>query len=132
MAGEIAQRIVEEVGSVAKQILVLGLTFKENVPDLRNSKVADLVLRLESHGLEVTVHDPVASAVEAKLLYGIDLVPEMNGPYDALVGAVEHASYRKLSAADFAALVRPGGLVADIKGMWRSIDLPPGLHRWQL
>ena len=132
MAGEIAQRIVEEVGSVAKQILVLGLTFKENVPDLRNSKAAELVLRLESHGLEVTVHDPLASATEAKLLYGIDLVPEMNGPYDALVGAVEHASYRKLSAADFAALVRPGGLVADIKGMWRSIDLPPGLHRWQL
>ena len=132
MGGEIAQRIAETVGAADARVLVLGLTFKENVPDLRNSKVVDLVRGLESHGYEVSVHDPMASAAEAARLYAIDLVPEMDGPYDAVVGAVEHAQYKMLGAADLVALVRPGGLVADIKGMWRAVELPPGLRRWQL
>ena len=128
IAGEIARRV--ERG----RALVLGLTFKENVPDLRNSKVADLVAGLTARGLEVAVHDPLADAGEAAALYGIELLgalPEAGG-YDAIVGAVAHDAYRAFTAADFTRLCAPGALVADIKGMWRDTTLPDGLRRWQL
>ena len=128
IAGEIARRV--ERG----RALVLGLTFKENVPDLRNSKVADLVADLAQRGLEVAVHDPLADAGEAAVLYGIELLGELptDGGYDAIVGAVAHDAYRAFTAADFARLAAPGALVADIKGMWRDTALPEGLRRWQL
>ena len=132
MGGELAGRIAEAVGEAGARVLVLGLTFKENVPDLRNSKVVDLVNGLGARGLEVAVHDPLAVPEEAARLYGIELVTDLAGPYDALVGAVAHAQYRSFAAAELAALLRPDGLVADIKGMWRGLELPPGLRRWQL
>ena len=113
---------------------MLGLTFKENVPDLRNTKVADLVAGLTARGHEIAVADPIADPVQAKALYGLELATTVNGgaPYDGVVGAVTHDAYRTLTADDFATLVRPGGLIADIKGMWRDIVLPDGLRRWQL
>jgi len=116
------------------RVLVLGLTFKENIPDLRNSKVVDIVEGLAAKGHEVTVHDAFADPAEAKAHYGIELAGDLGslGGFDAIVGAVPHAPYAALTAADFARLVRRGGLVADIKGMWRTADLPEGLRRWQL
>ncbi len=116
--------------------LVLGLTFKEDLPDLRNSKVVDLVRGLEARGHRVAVHDPRADPAMAEQLYGIRLEPHLGGdgaePYDCLVGAVAHRPYREFTAESFARLVRPGGMAADIKGMWRQTHLPPGIHRWQL
>ena len=100
--------------------IVLGLTFKENVPDLRNSKSADLVRRLEELGYDVAVADPVADADEVKALYGRAPVDLKHGEYDLVIGAVRHAEYEKLSTADLDALVVPGGIVADIKAMWRD------------
>jgi UDP-N-acetyl-D-galactosamine dehydrogenase len=116
------------------RVLVLGLTFKEDVPDLRNSRVADLVAGLGAHGHRVDVHDPVASRVEARRLYGIELVDDIEaaGGYDCVVAAVAHGAYRAFTAETLARLVRPGGLVADVKGMWRALALPDGLERWQL
>jgi UDP-N-acetyl-D-galactosamine dehydrogenase len=113
--------------------LVLGLTFKENLPDLRNSKVVDLVAGLAARGHRVDVHDPHADAAEARTSYGLSLLPALpnGGTYDCLVGAVPHEAYRRFDAQSFAGLVRSGGLVADIKGMWRSVALPDGLRRWQ-
>ena len=141
MGGCIAKRIQDSRGAegTAARILVLGLTFKENVPDLRNSKVIDVIARLRELGHEVTVHDPLADADEAKALYGVDLHAEEdvsstggNGAYDCVVGAVAHDLYGRFTAESFAQMVAPGGLVADIKGLWRHIDLPQGVRRWDL
>jgi len=117
--------------------LVLGLTFKENIPDLRNSKVVDLVRTLEARGHHVDVHDPQADRAEAQALYGIALLDglptyaEGCGEYDCVVGAVPHLPYRAFTAATMAALLRPDGLMADLKGMWRALPLPDGVRRWQ-
>jgi len=112
--------------------LVLGLTFKENVPDLRNSKVIDLVRGLEAAGHIVEVRDPRADPKEAKAEYGLDLGRGDSAGFDCLVGAVAHDEYCAFGEADFARLVKPGGLIADIKGIWRSKRLPAGRSRWQL
>jgi len=121
-------------GQTSPRILVLGLTFKENVPDLRNTKVVDVVKCLASDGCDVEVHDPLASRDEAKSFHGIDLRASLEGlaPYDCVVGAVPHREYCEFDAASFSKLVRPGGLVADIKGMWRQAELPDGIRYWSL
>ncbi|MGK2285756.1 nucleotide sugar dehydrogenase [Pedomonas sp. V897] len=127
------------------RILVLGLTFKENVPDLRNSKVIDVIRGLESHGHTVRVHDPLADGEEAHEEYGVRLLRRMADirmddprrsaemePFDAVVAAVPHTVYAQMSADHIARIVKPGGLVADIKGMWRNLALPETIRRWQL
>jgi UDP-N-acetyl-D-galactosamine dehydrogenase len=115
-------------------VLVLGLTFKENIPDLRNSKVVDIVAGLRARGHTVAVHDAFADAEEAEAEYGIALAGDLAklAGFDALVGAVMHAPYAAFAAADFARLVRPGGVVADVKGMWRYAAVPGNLKRWQI
>jgi UDP-N-acetyl-D-galactosamine dehydrogenase len=133
MGGYIAACIDEALGKPSS-VLALGLTFKENIPDLRNSKVVDIIGGLTQRGHKVTVHDAFADVEEAEAEYGIALagdLAKLQG-FDALVGAVAHAPYAALAAADFARLVRPGGLVADVKGMWRKAALPENLRRWQI
>jgi UDP-N-acetyl-D-galactosamine dehydrogenase len=127
----IAERIhdhMERPGSV----LILGLTFKENVPDLRNTRVIDIVEQLTQAGHDVAVHDPLAHRDEARELYGIELIESLVGlkPFDAIVGAVAHDAYKGLTAANLDQLVAPGGLIADIKGIWRDIEIDR--RRWQL
>jgi len=133
MGDHLAARIDQALGRKGR-ILVLGLTFKENVPDLRNSKVADLIAGLTARGHEVTVADPLADPEEAKALYGVSLLPSLDGTggFDAVVGAVPHDAYKTLSAGALAGLLVSDGLVADIKGLWREIALPEGLRRWAL
>jgi UDP-N-acetyl-D-galactosamine dehydrogenase len=118
----------------AGEVLVLGLTFKEDVPDLRNSRVVDIVRGLEKRGYAVRVHDPLADPVEAREYYGIDLLASLDGAggHACVVGAVRHRAYLALTPAVLGRLVRPGGLVADVKGMWRDLPMPDGCHRWQL
>jgi UDP-N-acetyl-D-galactosamine dehydrogenase len=116
----------------AGSAIVLGLTFKENVPDLRNSRTVDVVRRLQWLGHEVDVADPLANPNEVKREYGLSLT-ELNGErYDLVVGAVPHASYRELADDRLAAMVAPGGTLADLKGMWRDRKLTPGIDRWSL
>jgi UDP-N-acetyl-D-galactosamine dehydrogenase len=135
MGDYFAARIAERCKSDGdpSRTLVLGLTFKENLPDLRNSRVVDLIRGLAARGHVVEVHDPHADAAEAQAAYAITLLPDLpNGRrYDCLVGAVPHEPYRRFGAEVFSGLLKPGGLVADIKGMWRSVVLPDGLGRWQ-
>jgi UDP-N-acetyl-D-galactosamine dehydrogenase len=116
------------------RLLVLGLTFKENIPDLRNSKVADLVQALRAAGHTVEMHDTHADVAEATALYGTAPHRTLDGlvGFDGLIGAVAHAEYHTLKTADFARLVRAGGVVADVKGMWRMVDIPPRMLRWEL
>jgi UDP-N-acetyl-D-galactosamine dehydrogenase len=129
----IAEKVAEQLTD-ASRVLVLGLTFKENVPDLRNSKVVDVIRGLRDRGHTVDVHDPFADPAEASHEYGETLIPSLDGlgGYDCIVAAVPHAPYVAFNSDSFEVLLRPGGLVADIKGMWRGVDLPEGLRVWRL
>ncbi|MDO8607375.1 MAG: nucleotide sugar dehydrogenase [Phaeospirillum sp.] len=133
MGPYIAGRISEQLTGPSR-ILMLGITFKENVPDLRNSKVVDVIRALRGFGHDVVVHDPHADPAEAAHEYDETVLPTLDGigTFDCLVGAVPHSVYLGFSAETFEALVRPGGLVADVKGMWRGFDLPQGLRLWRL
>jgi UDP-N-acetyl-D-galactosamine dehydrogenase len=133
MAGFVAGRIDKQIPRHSS-VLVLGLTFKENVPDLRNSKVVDIVEALRKAGHDVSVHDPLADPEEALEHYGIRLLPRLDGagPFDAVVGAVSHAPYVELTASSLETLLKPGGLVADVKAIWRHLKLPAGIRRWEL
>ncbi len=125
---------IDAVLGKPSSILVLGLTFKENIPDLRNSKVVDIVAGLKARGHTVTVHDAFADSEEAEAEYGIALAGDLAklGTFDALVGAVMHAPYAAFTVGEFARLVRPGGLIADVKGMWRRATLPENRRRWSI
>jgi UDP-N-acetyl-D-glucosamine/UDP-N-acetyl-D-galactosamine dehydrogenase len=112
--------------------LVLGLTFKENVPDLRNSRCFDLVRRLRWLGHEVEVADPLASAAEVEREHGLKITDPDGRRYDLVVGAVAHSEYRELADDRLAGLLAPGGTLADLKGMWRERNLDPSMDRWTL
>jgi len=100
---------------VGARVLVLGLAFKEDCPDLRNTRVVDIVRELEAANAAVDVHDPLADAAEARERLGVELVEvPPPGSYDAVVLAVAHAAFRGL---DVRALAKPGGVVYDVKSM---------------
>ena len=130
IAGEVARRLEAPGGPV----LVLGVTFKENIADVRNSQVPGMVQALEARGIATDVHDALADAGEVERRFGIRLLPRLEGagPYACVLGAVAHAPYRALGAPTLAGLLAPGGLVADVKNMWRDVALPDGLRRWTL
>jgi UDP-N-acetyl-D-galactosamine dehydrogenase len=114
--------------------VVLGLTFKENCPDIRNSRVPDIVRELQSFGVEVAVHDPVADAGAAMLEYGIRLLDWDALPLaDAVVVAVAHDALRAIAPARIATLLKPHGVVADIKACLDAAALLAiGLKVWRL
>ncbi len=128
VADEIAGRLD------AGRVLVLGVTFKENVTDMRNTKVVDVISGLRAHGHEVDAHDPFADPAEAAELCGLRLMRSLADArgYDAVVGAVAHDEYRAFTTATFARLGTPGALFADVKGIWRNTELPEGMRRWEL
>lgn len=105
----------------AGSVLVLGLTFKENVPDLRNSKVSDLVGALDREGHSVTLHDPVADPAEAERAFCRRPSHEALGEvYDLVLLAVPHKAYLDMGSTAIRALVAPGGTLADLKGVLGS------------
>lgn len=95
------------------QILVLGITFKENCPDIRNSKVIDVIHELKSFGAEVDIYDPQAEADEVKHEYNVTLVPTLTKKYHAIVLAVSHQEFSKL---DLPAISHPNAVLYDVKG----------------
>jgi UDP-N-acetyl-D-galactosamine dehydrogenase len=132
MGAWVADRLHALRGGRAGSALVLGLTFKENVPDLRNSRVVDVIRGLEGLGHDVTVHDPLARADEAAHEYGIALAADALGrSYDLVLVAVPHAAYAQLDNGKLAALVARGGLFADLKNFFADRALP-GVSRWTL
>jgi len=117
MAAWVGKRLHEARGGRPGSVLVLGLTFKENIPDLRNSKVADLVCTLGRLGHGVTVHDPHADPAEALHEYGIPLVADaLERRYDLVVLAVSHRAYLDIGGKALRWLVAKGGTLADLKG----------------
>jgi UDP-N-acetyl-D-galactosamine dehydrogenase len=133
MGAWIGARISERTARNGK-ILILGLTFKENVPDLRNSKVVDVIDALRKRGHTVDVHDPCADPREALHEYGETILTSLDGisGYDAVVGAVPHSVYASFTAETLVSLLADGGLLGDIKGLWRDVTLPEGYRRWSL
>ena len=130
----IHQQLQTVLNGKAKRILVLGLTFKENVPDLRNSKVIDMIKYLQSQNYHVDVHDAHADPQETLEHYNIELktkLDTLNG-YDCLIGAVSHEGYTNLGEITFAQLLNRPALIADIKNMWRKASLPEGISYWSV
>ena len=131
MGAWIADSIHSRRQSRTGSVLMLGLTFKPDVPDVRNSKVADVVRRLAWLGHEITIHDPLADPAAA---FGeLGLAPDpgaLDRQYDVVVAAVPHRAYRDMAASEVAALSR--GLIADLHGLWRDDDFPAPLERWSL
>ena len=102
------------------RVLVMGATFKENVSDIRNSKVADVIAELKEFGVSVDVVDPYASPEEIKEEYDFELSPEIKGPYHSIVVAVNHKEYANLDEDYFKSITEPGAVFADLKGIYRG------------
>ncbi|WP_372733188.1 nucleotide sugar dehydrogenase [Novosphingobium sp.] len=118
MAQWVARQLHAKRSNTPGSVLVLGLTFKENVPDLRNSKVADVIAELQTLGHTVTVHDPHADAAEAYHEYGLTLSDDaFEQTFDLVFLAVPHQYYLAAGPDRIAALVADGGTLADLKGV---------------
>ncbi len=116
VAHEVIRLMVRNgINPVRARILVLGLAFKENCPDLRNTRVVDIVSALQSYNARVDVHDPWVDAAEARREYGLSLCRPGEGEYDAIVVAVAHEEFRRLGAAGIRAHGKPGAVLYDVK-----------------
>jgi UDP-N-acetyl-D-galactosamine dehydrogenase len=115
-------------------IVVLGLTFKEDCPDLRNSRVIDVIRELQSYGARVIVHEPVADAEEAGHEYGVELTPWEDLPKAAaIVAAVAHQVFRDRPLADYLEKLQPGGILTDVKSLFDEAQLKKsGVTVWRL
>jgi len=125
MAGYVAKKVLQFIiknnGNIKEaKVLVMGATFKENVSDIRNSKIADVVKELKSFSLNVDVTDPHANSEELKHEYGFGLTENHTTDYDAVVVAVPHTSYKNLDDAHFTSITKPVALIADLKGIYRN------------
>ena len=119
VANDVIKTMLKRKQSIDRaRILVMGFTFKENVPDTRNTKVADLVRTLREFVADVVVYDPMADAELAKHEYGLSLTNELpNGHFDTIILAVKHEPIARLGEVGIKALLAPGGLIYDLKGV---------------
>jgi len=135
VAEQTVKRIIQAGLAVAGQpVTVLGLTFKEDVPDLRNSRVIDVIAELRSYGLKVHVHDPVADPQEALHEYGLELTPwEALPRSNAIVAAVAHRQLRSKSPEQIAAKCVKDGVFMDVKSAFGLPELRAlGMNTWRL
>jgi UDP-N-acetyl-D-galactosamine dehydrogenase len=131
VAKKTIQNIIKSGADVSKsKVLVMGTTFKENVTDIRNSKVADLVKELQAYSIQVDVVDPHADSEELEHEYGYKLTPEVSKGYDAVIVAVNHKEYTILDENYFQSIMNPGALLVDLKGIFRSKF--PNIKYWSL
>jgi len=133
IARECVRRLLKRKNGVAT-VTILGMTFKENVPDTRNSKVADIVSELQTFGLSVQVHDPLADPGEVKHEYGIELVKmEALQPADAVIFAVAHESFVRGGWPLLIKLLKAdGGVVLDVKSRLDRAERPERIELWRL
>ncbi|HEX6913597.1 MAG TPA: UDP binding domain-containing protein, partial [Chitinophagaceae bacterium] len=102
------------------RVLVMGATFKEDVADIRNSKVANVVQNLRAYNIPVDVVDPQADSDELEHEYGFGLSPEIGKDYAAVILAVSHREYRQFDDEYFKSITKPDALIADLKGIYRG------------
>lgn len=134
----IAQRTIREMIHAGHNILgatvtVLGLTFKEDCPDIRNSKVIDIIRELQDYGINVQVHDPLADPVEVRHEYGLDMVSfDHLQPASAVVVAVAHQKYKNMPVTEYKGLMN-GSVLVDVKGMLKQEEVEAhGIRFWRL
>jgi UDP-N-acetyl-D-galactosamine dehydrogenase len=142
MGKYVAENTVKQMiksGKVIKgsRVLILGLTFKEDVPDIRNTKVVDIVKELKDYGIEVLIHDPMADAEETRHEYGLELTDlEAVGKVDAVIYAVSHQAFKSLTAEKLAEFCSNGngrGVLVDVKSSHQRLDVEAaGLSYWSL
>jgi len=138
MGAYIAQRLVKMLIAAEHRVKnarigILGLAFKEDVPDLRNSRVPDIVAELRAFGIEALVHDPLADPAEAKREYGLELC-EMSAlrQLDGLILAVPHRGFGENGFAAALASLSPGGVFVDVKSAVDRALIPAGITSWSL
>jgi UDP-N-acetyl-D-glucosamine/UDP-N-acetyl-D-galactosamine dehydrogenase len=130
----VKQMIANDLPVKGAPVIVLGMTFKENCPDIRNSKVIDVVRELQSFGADVLVHDPIASSAECEHEYGValtewDALPRAS----AIVAAVSHKEYTAMGVSGLLQKLAPGGVFADVKSGYDPDTLvAAGAHPWRL
>lgn len=125
MGGYIGKKVLKQmislgIGMHDSRVLVMGVTFKEDVADIRNSKVVDIIRELVDFGVEVDAVDPHADPAEVEKEYGLTLAEGPRPPYDAVILAVAHRAYQGKDEAFFKALCRPKAVFADVKGLYRG------------
>ena len=125
MGGYIAKKIVKKMIALGKNILgarvlVLGVTFKENVSDIRNSKVVDIINEFKDFGVHVDVVDPHADREEVERVYHVHMLEQPRSGYDAVVVAVAHEEFRALDEPYFISLTNDNAVLADVKGLYRG------------
>jgi len=121
----VAKRVVKQILAAGKaitdtRVLIMGVTFKENVSDIRNSKVIDIVHELQQYKVEVDIVDPYASSNELQEHYGISLTQTLRNDYDAVIVAVNHKEYCNLTEAHFRSLCKENAVFFDVKGVFRG------------
>jgi UDP-N-acetyl-D-galactosamine dehydrogenase len=139
MGRYVAQQTIKEMTRAGydvpgSTVTVLGLTFKEDCPDLRNSRVVDIIRELEDYGINVQVHDELADPDEAKREYGVALKPWQElDPAAAVVMAVAHRAYRELPVGSVARMFNGAPVLIDVKGTFDAPDMrAAGIRVWQL
>ena len=121
VARRVLQHIIQNTNDVKNaKVLVMGATFKENVSDIRNSKVADIIKELKSYSLQVHVTDPYANSNELNHEYGFQLTPDLANDYAAVIVTVPHNDYIKMDDSSFSNITKPEAIVADLKGIYRG------------
>jgi UDP-N-acetyl-D-galactosamine dehydrogenase len=125
MASHIATKILQHIvlhnqNIQTAKVLVMGVTFKEDVSDIRNSKVAEIVKELQSHSLSVHVTDPFANSDQLKHEYGFELTDNLAADYDAVIIAVPHNNFKKITDTEFASITKSHAIIADVKGIFRG------------
>ena len=121
VAKQLVKKLIDKGKKILNsKVLVMGVTFKEDVSDLRNSKVADLINELGSYGVLVEVTDPHASAKEVKKEYGFELTEDIADDYNAVVVAVSHKEYMKFDESYFKSITTKNAILVDLKGLYRN------------
>ena len=117
----------------AAKVGIIGLAFKEDVPDLRNTRVVDILAALADYGLRPLLADPLVDAAEARALYGVELAAlETLQELDALILAVPHRAVMQAGPAALAGRLKQGGILIDVKAVLEPAELPPELAYWSL
>lgn len=137
MPAHIAKRLVQlliekDLNPRNSKVLVMGITFKENVSDIRNTKVVDLVRELMDYSVNVHIHDPYASPNEIAHEYKLTLIDQISQGYDAVVVAVAHQEYRAFDIAYFKSITTPNAIIMDLKGVFDRTAMEQEFTYWRL
>jgi len=133
VAKRLAQTLTQKGKNLSRcKVLVMGITFKENVADIRNSKVADVIQELMDYSIHVHIHDPHASPNEVAHEYRLTLIDQLSNDYDAVILAVAHDEYKKLDADFFLSIMKESPILFDIKGIYPREHMEARMTYWRL